>query len=198
MTFPVTLPGAKTSEPGQRPLVLVGAGLPAELASRLAVVAPPLAALLDWPVRQLEGPPATALANLQAGGPALAWLPWDPGCWLEGQGTWAEALGAWRQPTLAVIPASQLAGGQAAALVALLRQERVPLLGLLQWQGGWQEAARRGDGLPWLGYWPAGGPAGGSEVSAEPFGSLGEEEDAALDALELVLTARWVELLAEL
>lgn len=166
-----------------RPLLLVGAGLPAELDARLAEVASALAALLDRPQQRLAGEPAAALASLQAAGPVLAWLPTDPGCWLAGQGTWAEALGAWRQPTLGVIAAPQLAGGQAAALVALLRQERVPLLGLLQWQGPWQPEARRGDGLPWLGH--------GSAATAE-------DEAAALDALELVLARRWAEVLGVL
>lgn len=36
-------------------------------------------------------------------------------------------------------------------MTALLLQWRVPLLGLVQADGPWEPAARRADGLPWLG-----------------------------------------------
>lgn len=183
----MTFPEGDATGRWTRPLVLLGGGLPAELEQWLAAAAPPLAAWLELPLRRLAAEPASALVALQAAGPTLAWLPLDPGCWQAGCGTWAEALGAWRQPTLALIPAPQLASGQAAALTALLRQERVPLLGLLQMQGQWQAEERRADGLPWLGHWPA-----------EPDAAEAEAAEAALDALELVMEARWQELLAQL
>ncbi|MFO7630665.1 MAG: hypothetical protein R6W06_14365 [Prochlorococcaceae cyanobacterium] len=185
----MTFPEGDSADRWTRPLLLVGCGLPAELEQWLAAAAPPLAAWLDLPLQRLGGEPASALAALQAAGPTLAWLPLDPGCWQGGCGTWVEALGAWRQPTLALIPAPQLAAGQAAALTALLRQERVPLLGLLQLGGEWQAEARRADALPWLGHWPADSAPGAAEAEAA---------EAALDALELVMEARLQELLAQL
>jgi hypothetical protein len=38
-----------------------------------------------------------------------------------------------------------------AAATALLERWSVPLVGLLQWGGGWDASARRLDRLPWLG-----------------------------------------------
>lgn len=81
----------------------------------------------------------------------LACLPFDVGLPLADGRCWAEALGAWRQPCLLVFSAAQLRTGLPAAGCALLRQGRVPLLGLLQWGDPWDEGARRRDGLPWLG-----------------------------------------------
>jgi len=83
-------------------------------------------------------------------GPWLAPLPLDPGLALV-QGSWAEALGAWRQPTLLVVDQAQLVTGIPAAATALLERWSVPLVGLLQWGGGWDASARRRDRLPWLG-----------------------------------------------
>ena len=94
---------------------------------------------------------AHADARLWAGPWGLASLPLDPGHPLEEGGTWAEALGAWRQPTLLIIPWQQLPSGAAASTLALLRQWRVPILGVLQWGGAWSPEQRRRDGLPWLG-----------------------------------------------
>jgi hypothetical protein len=136
---------------------------------RLTATADQLADRLGWLRIDLPNLPIpAALQGLQAGGGAeggahdgaLAMLPVDPGLWLPGQGTWAEALGAWRQPVLAALPADDLNSGTAAALVALLRQEGVPMVGLLQLGGPWEAAIRREDGLPWLGCWPE---AGGAE-----------------------------------
>ncbi|MFN5695775.1 MAG: hypothetical protein ACK486_01920, partial [Cyanobacteriota bacterium] len=45
----------------------------------------------------------------------------------------------------------QVSGGWPAAATALMGQWQVPLLGLLQAGGPWDAAARRRDGLPWLG-----------------------------------------------
>jgi hypothetical protein len=98
-----------------------------------------------------------ALAGLGEGrstAQAPAWLAplgVDPGLALGDGHTWAEALGAWRQPTLLILDGPQLASGWPAAATALLRQERVPLVGLIQWGGEWQPERRRQDGLPWLG-----------------------------------------------
>jgi len=82
---------------------------------------------------------------------SLACLPFDVGLPLADGRCWAEVLGAWRQPCLLVLSAAQLRTGLPAAGCALLRQGRVPLLGLLQWGDPWDQQARRRDGLPWLG-----------------------------------------------
>jgi len=92
-------------------------------------------------------------------------LPLDPGLPLPVAGHWAEALGAWRQPVVLLLAGDQLDSGLPAAMVALLHQWQVPLAGLVQWGGAWDAEARRGDGLPWLG-WLA--PEGGEPDDAEP------------------------------
>ena len=137
-------------------LVLVGLGGPADLPP-LACVADRLAAVLGRRLLTLQAEAGTtqALTTLHSqagnGGGWLAALEVDAGRCLPEGDSWAEALGAWRQPTVLVIPAPQLDCGLAAAGTALLHQWRVPLLGLLQWEGPWQELDRRRDGLPWLG-----------------------------------------------
>lgn len=145
-------------------LVLLACGDDATVA---AVVAPPAAALaaaLALPPRTLAplDNPAAALAAVDH--PALLALPRDPGHPLADGGCWAEALAAWRLPALLLIPAPQLASGSAAAGTALLRQCRVPLVGLLQLGGPWQPGPRRLDGLPWLGCLAA--DAGAAEAGA--------------------------------
>lgn len=160
-----------------RPILLAATGTRLAVTGLLAEAAPPLAAVLglplaSWPEAE-RGPEAglTALAAPDAHPKArLVCLSWDPGLLLPDGRPWAEALGAWRQPCVLLLPAPQLASGQAAATTALLRQERVPLLGLIQWGGPWCSRARVRDGLPWLG-WLAEG-----------------ETDAALAA---TLLARW-------
>ncbi len=124
----------------------------------LPAIAGRLAACLDLTLLELPGDstPHSSLAALQEAvslrpGGWTAPLTVDPGLALAEGGCWAEVLGAWRQPVVLVIPAGQLASGLAAAGTALLRQWQVPLLGLLQWDGFWNEAQRRADGLPWLG-----------------------------------------------
>lgn len=141
-------------------LVLAAVGDPAGLGGRLAVAVARLQMLSAWPLRPLavELPPPAALAALGPGRdtrrpPAwIAPLPADPGLALPQGGCWAEALGAWRQPTALVLAASQLASGWPAAATALLRQEQVPLAGLIQLGGVWEPPLRRHDGLPWLGW----------------------------------------------
>jgi hypothetical protein len=100
----------------------------------------------------------------------------DPGQALPDGGTWAEALGAWRQPTLLTLRWQQLASGAAASTIALLRQWRVPVMGVLQWGGTWDGEGRRRDGLPWLGRLEDG-------ASAEAEGAMGP--------LEELLLRRW-------
>ncbi len=140
--------------------VVVGSGLEASFhrpESASARAAQQLAQSLALPHRAINEPqfPQDQLQRLQASPEGwLASLPLDPGHPLEAGGTWAEALGAWRQPTLLVIDGRQLPSGAAASTVALLRQWRVPLLGVAQWGGDWNPDQRRQDGLPWLGSLP--------------------------------------------
>ncbi|MFM7265558.1 MAG: hypothetical protein ACKOZW_08230 [Cyanobium sp.] len=150
-------------------LVLVAVGAQPALAERLAAATERLGSLSGWPRHPLasDRPPAEALGALPSGRatqapPAwIAPLPVDPGLGLESGGCWAEALGAFRQPTALVLGAAQLASGWPAAATALLRQEGVPLVGLIQVGGAWEPERRRGEGLPWLGWL---GGAGGQPV----------------------------------
>jgi hypothetical protein len=148
-------------------LVLAAVGDPEELGGRLAVAAARLQAVSAWPLRPLEVelPATAALASLGPGRdtrrpPAwIAVLPADPGLALPQGSCWGEALGAWRQPTALVLAASQLSSGWPAAATALLRQEQVPLAGLIQLGGLWEPPLRRTDGLPWLGWLAEAPPA---------------------------------------
>lgn len=162
MKLPDSRPPLPT--PGDDPLprlLLLGCGTARALHALQRQAGPQLARLLQLPLQPLNDPshPQRSLAALATNpGSWLAPLGRDPGLALPGGGTWAEALGAWRQPCVLLLPAPQLASGLAAATTALLRQERVPLLGLIQWGGPWCPRARVQDGLPWLG-WLADGEA---------------------------------------
>ncbi|MFM1800159.1 MAG: hypothetical protein RLZZ117_2437 [Cyanobacteriota bacterium] len=148
---------SRPPSPPSPQVVVVGAGLATELgqpdsASARASLRLARDLTLQRLVIQRPEAPHDQLQRLQTRPEGwLASLPLDPGHPLEAGGTWAEALGAWRQPTLLVIDWRQLPSGAAAAGVALLRQWRVPLLGLVQWGGLWSPEQRRKDGLPWLG-----------------------------------------------
>lgn len=96
---------------------------------------------------------------------ALLGLPLDPGLPVAGGGHWAEALGAWRQPALLLLSAEQLETGLPSAMTALLQRWQVPLVGLVQWGEPWDGAARRCDGLPWLGAIGPGAAARDPELS---------------------------------
>lgn len=157
-TSPTALNAASRPPSPEPPrAVVVGSGLEAsfrrpECATERA--ARRLARGLFLPHRRIGEPwaPHGQLRQLQTSADGwLASLPLDPGHPLEEGGTWAEALGAWRQPTLLIIPWQQLPSGAAASTLALLRQWRVPILGVLQWGGAWSPEQRRRDGLPWLG-----------------------------------------------
>jgi hypothetical protein len=63
---------------------------------------------------------------------------------------WVVDLGAWRQPTLLLLDGRDRPASQGALHEALLRLHRVPILGLLQVGGAWDEVGRRRDGLPWF------------------------------------------------
>ncbi len=157
------------------------------VASRLAgLTGLPLAAIPD------PGDASAALAQLCGQpGPWLAPLPLDPGLWLPG-GSWAETLGAWRQPSLLAVPASQLATGLPAAATALLQRWNVPLAGLIQWEGLWDGASRRADGLPWLGRLGTAGQgrlAAAATSAAAGAGAAGAVATGATAAIPAMTTA---------
>ena len=89
---------------------------------------------------------------------------------------WAEAVAAWRLPTLLLIPAGERLRAEAALHYALLLQQQVPVLGLLQVGEPWHPADRQGDALPWLGCWNPDEP---QELAA--FGSLLQQRFLQLD-----------------
>jgi hypothetical protein len=177
MTVPVD--AAALVPPEELPrLVLVAMGSEAELVTLQASAAPRLALLTGLALREISSPrdPDRSLAALldapvQAAQPLgwLAPLSLDPGLALSAGGSWAAALGAWRQPTLLLVDGHRPASGLAAAATALLRQEGVPLLGLIQWHGAWNSQERQLDGLPWLGWLgdaPAADPAAQEAAAA--------------------------------
>lgn len=171
-------------------LVLLSCGDHAGIAALQAAAAAPLAQALqlnlDGALSEATGrgpgccrTAQQALGDLRSGG--LAPLPLDPGWPLADHSHWAEQLGAARQCALLLLDAAQAGSGLPAAATALLLQWRVPLLGLAQWGGPWDGAARQRDGLPWLGWSDA--SAAGSEAAA---------------ALALAARLRWAVLQAEL
>lgn len=170
-------------------LVLVSCGTAAAIAEQLPGPAAALAARLGASLHPLGAVPdpetlqalQDRAAGREPGAVMLALLPVDPGLWIEAQGTWAAALGAWRQPVLLLLPAAELRRGSAAAQVALLRQEGVPLVGVLQLGGDWQPEDRRADGLPWIGCWPE--PA----LATAASGAAAEQAEATLLCLRRVL-----------
>ena len=89
---------------------------------------------------------------------------------------WAEAVAAWRLPTLLLIPAGERLRAEAALHYALLKQQQVPVLGLLQVGEPWHPADRQADALPWLGCW---NPEEPQELAA--FGSLLQQRFMQLD-----------------
>ncbi len=123
---------------------------------------------------------SAALASLSSEAPGwLLPLALDPGAELPQPGCWCEALGAWRQAVVLQVPAAAAGSGAARAYAALLQAAGVPLVGLVQQGGPWDQDRRRADGLPWLGWLPA-----------EPW-PAGSEEEQAAEALRLHLLARW-------
>ena len=66
---------------------------------------------------------------------------------------WCGLWAAWRLPVVLALPGSERIAADAALHEALLQRRQVPLLGLLQVGGSWDEPQRRRDALPWLGCW---------------------------------------------
>ena len=140
-------------------LALVGAGpLPElsmregarQLVDRFSAELVPLACASE-PHSGLE-----ALASLQCdrNHPTLLCLSGDAAMAQGSSGSWMDALGAWRCPVLLLAEpnAAGLIPGMAPASVALCHSLNIPLLGLAQLGGSWDQAARRMDGLPWCGH----------------------------------------------
>ena len=149
-----------------------------------------LAALLAMPLQQLTpmANPGRALAALHPHSSDqrswLAALPLDVGRPLDSGGCWADHLGAWAQPCLLVVSAPQLESGLPKAGVALLRLLKIPLVGVVQQGGCWDPAARRADGMPWLGWLPA------LEPVAEDSNALAQAE-AMAEMVGTALLNRW-------
>lgn len=200
MTTPISPPdpslAVSSAVGGSHGLVLVGLGEAGQSGlgglPQLHQAAEDLAGLLGLPLRSL-GPvedPERALAALDPSAPSRGWLaplPLDLGRSLADGSCWADHLGAWAQPCLLVVTAAQLACGLPRAGAALLRQQQVPLVGLLQQGGLWEEAARHGEGLPWLGRLPdrAMAPAGpGADAAAA-------QAEAMNDRIGMALMRRW-------
>ncbi len=81
-------------------------------------------------------------------------LDGDPAVSKTNGGSWLEALGSWKK--LAILFTSPLhdsneIGGVAAAYVALCEKLEVPLVGIIQVGGEWNESLRKKEGLPWCG-----------------------------------------------
>jgi hypothetical protein len=150
MTFS-QLPPAAAGGCCPEKLVLLAHGSADQVLALQRLAGPRLAKALDlpWAGCSDAGDPSALLADLPAG---LVALPLDPGQTLSAGEHWAEALGAWRQPALVVVTAVQASSGVPAASAALLRQQGVPLVGLVQWGGPWEAERRRREGLPWLGW----------------------------------------------
>ena len=136
--------------------LLVGAGPLPELKMRQACEA--LAKACKCPLTTVasgaspaavlqNNPAATGLVRLS--GDAARSTP-------QGDASWLQALADWRQTVLLLTTADSDGAipGTAAAYAALCRELQVPMLGLVQLQGPWNGAARRRDGLSWVGWIP--------------------------------------------
>jgi hypothetical protein len=84
-----------------------------------------------------------------------------------------------------LLSVDQVESGWAAASVALLTQQGVPLLGLVQWGGPWDAPRRRREQLPWLGW-----------LTPEQAGFDGDAAGLRL-ALRQALGLRWHALVAD-
>lgn len=90
----------------------------------------------------------------------------------HGESSWLQALSDWRKDVLLLTIADSNGdiSGLAPAYAALCRELKVPLLGVVQLQGAWNQQARRRDGLPWWG-WVA---APGTNERADGLESLAQ------------------------
>ncbi len=97
--------------------------------------------------------------------PTLLCLSGDAAMAQGSSGSWLDALAAWRCPVLLLAQpnAAGLIPGMAPASVALCHSLDIPLIGLAQLGGSWDQAARRMDGLPWCGLLDS--PADGGDAS---------------------------------
>ena len=97
--------------------------------------------------------------------PTLLCLSGDAAMAQGSSGSWFDALAAWRCPVLLLAQpnAAGLIPGMAPASVALCHSLDIPLIGLAQLGGSWDQAARRMDGLPWCGLLDS--PADGGDAS---------------------------------
>ena len=101
-----------------------------------------------------SGLQALASRQRERNHPTLLCLSGDAAMAQGSSGSWLDALAAWRCPVLLLAQpnAAGLIPGLAPASVALCRSLNIPLVGLAQLGGSWDQAARRMDGLPWCGH----------------------------------------------
>ena len=80
----------------------------------------------------------------------------DVGMLHSSGGSWLEALGSWKIPVILFVSpnSSGKIPGIAASYVALCKYLSVPLVGIVQLGGAWNNYDRRLDALPWCGFLP--------------------------------------------
>ena len=90
-------------------------------------------------------------------GNGLILLKGDPARKYSGKGSWLELLGDWHQPI--VILAKPLSSGDTPGLVfayhSLCKELSVPVAGIIQVGGVWDENKKSKDNLPWCGFIPS-------------------------------------------
>lgn len=123
-----------------------------------------------------SGLQALAIRQRDGSSPTLLRLSGDAAMAQGSSGSWLDALAAWRCPVLLLAQpnAAGLIPGIAPASVALCHALNLPLVGLAQLGGRWDQAARRMDGLPWCGLLDA-----------------SDDHGAAFDALVRSIQQRW-------
>ena len=90
-------------------------------------------------------------------GNGLILLKGDPARKIDGIGSWLEFFGNWNQP-LVILAKSLPSGdtpGSVFAYYSLCKELSIPVMGILQVGGVWDENKKSKDNLPWCGYLPS-------------------------------------------